>query len=168
MWKKNQVSKSISKHKSFGMKMATGRPMLADPSTGIISTTCDQRVHTHILTRRHCNCVVNVWSKIVSVLNWSSTTLWRRMGERMYKSTFFLTSALVGEWVPVPVAQDAWWSRERVCSMWKRKYSWPYRDSNSYLSVCQRVGSRYTDWAFPTPAILEWRRLFIGSLYQLN
>jgi hypothetical protein len=29
--------------------------------------------------------------------------------------------------------------------------SWPYRDSNSDLSVVQPVACRYTDWATPAP-----------------
>jgi hypothetical protein len=30
--------------------------------------------------------------------------------------------------------------------MWRRENSWPYRDSNSDLSVVQPVYSRYTDY----------------------
>jgi hypothetical protein len=37
-----------------------------------------------------------VTGKVVCVLNQSRTTPWKRMGERMYRFTFFLTSALTG------------------------------------------------------------------------
>jgi hypothetical protein len=38
--------------------------------------------------------------EVVPVLDYLNTTPWRRMGEWMYRSTFFLTSALVlGEWL---------------------------------------------------------------------
>jgi hypothetical protein len=35
--------------------------------------------------------------------------------------------------------------------------SWPYRDSNSDLSVVQPVASRYTDYAIPAPQIKTGR-----------
>jgi hypothetical protein len=34
---------------------------------------------------------------------------------------------------------------------WRRENSWPYRDSNSGLSVVQPAASRYTDCAIPAP-----------------
>jgi hypothetical protein len=46
------------------MKMTTEKLVLADPSTGIISTTCNQRVPTHIPTRSHCNYIVKVKVKL--------------------------------------------------------------------------------------------------------
>jgi hypothetical protein len=35
------------------MKMTTGRLLLEDPSNGRISTTCNQRVRAHNLTKCH-------------------------------------------------------------------------------------------------------------------
>jgi hypothetical protein len=63
----------------------------------------------------------------------------------MYRSTFFLTSALVGgEWSTsrpgrftpgndptVPIGYEVGWSSEPVWTIWRRENSWPYWESNS-------------------------------------
>jgi hypothetical protein len=93
------------------------------------------------------------------------------MGEWMYRSVS-LTSALVGdEWsasrsgrftpwkeLPVPIGYKIGWAPEPVWRLWKRENSWPYRDSNSDLSVVKPVASRYTDCASTAPVefFFQW------------
>jgi hypothetical protein len=67
------------------------------------------------------------------------------MGKWMYKSTF--SAALR----PVPIGQEAGWTSELVWMTWRTEYFRFYRDSNSYLSVVQRVASRYIDCAIAAP-----------------
>jgi hypothetical protein len=47
----------------------------------------------------------------------------------------------------VPIGQEVGWTSEPVWTIWRRKNSWPYRDSNSDPSVVQPVASRYTNYA---------------------
>jgi hypothetical protein len=51
-----------------------------------------------------------------------------------------------GERGPVPIGQEAGWAPETVWMTWRRKNSWPYRDSNCNPSVVHPVASRYTDF----------------------
>jgi hypothetical protein len=44
---------------------------------------------------------------------------------------------------PVPIRYEVGWVPEPVWTMWRRKNSWLYRDSNSDPSVVQPVASRY-------------------------
>jgi hypothetical protein len=115
-------------------------------------------MHTHIC--------VYVKEMFVPVLNWLSTTPWRRMGEWMYRSTF----SWHRHWLkvsrqlhapaalsprkkpPVPIGYEAGWTPEPVWTVWRSENSWPHRDSNSDLSVVQPVASRYTDYAIPAPS----------------
>jgi hypothetical protein len=80
-------------------------------------------------------------------------------------SYIFLTSALIGgEWsasrpcrfTPGERAFDTHWVGGRVglWTKWRRENSWPYRDSNSDVSVVQPVASRYTDYAIPS---IQWK-----------
>jgi hypothetical protein len=69
-----------------------------------------------------------------------------------------LTSALDGgEWSvsgpyalppekepPVPIGQEVGWTPEPVWTTWRSNNSWPYRDSNTNLSVVQPVTSHTT------------------------
>jgi hypothetical protein len=82
-------------------------------------------------------------------------------GEWMYRSTFswprhwlevsgqlHAQAALPpGKEPSVPIGEEVRWTSEPVWTIWKRENSWPYRDSNSDLSVVQPVASRYTDYA---------------------
>jgi hypothetical protein len=60
------------------------------------------------------------------------------------------------------------YSRERapepVWTTWRRENSWPYRSSNSDLSVVQPVGSRYTNYAIPAPLL----NLFVTVNCSIN
>jgi hypothetical protein len=95
------------------------------------------------------------------------------MGELIYKSTFFLNSALVGgEWsasrpgrftpgesAPGTHSIGGWVnpkSRSGRCG----ENSWPHRDSNSDPSVVQPVANRYTDCAIPALQIFRVGFLF--------
>jgi hypothetical protein len=90
------------------------------------------------------------------MLNWLSTTPWRRMGEGMYRSA----SLVGGEWL-------SW--RPRCCTLeesatgshwiggwmaWWGESSCPYQDSNSNLFSLHPVASRCTDCAIPEPIIV--------------
>jgi hypothetical protein len=57
-----------------------------------------------------------------------------------------------GKELPVRIGYEAKWDPETVWTTWRRKNSWPYRDSNSELWVVQPVASRYTDWDFSAHA----------------
>jgi hypothetical protein len=83
------------------------------------------------------------------------------MGEWMYRSTFFLTSALAGgEWSASRLGRftpgeratgtnwiGGWVDSEPVWTTWRRENTLSYRDSNYNPSVVQRVASPYTDYA---------------------
>jgi hypothetical protein len=60
-----------------------------------------------------------------------------------------------GKETPVPIAQEAGWAPDPVWKTWRRENPWPYRNSNSDLSVVQPVTSRYTDYAIPTPTMFQ-------------
>jgi hypothetical protein len=47
-----------------------------------------------------------------------------------------------GEKPPVPIGYEVGWTPEPVWTTWRRENSWPYRDSNSDLSVVQPVAKR--------------------------
>jgi hypothetical protein len=85
------------------------------------------------------------------------------MGECMYRPTLSWPRVLVGgEWSAsrpgrftpekepsVPIVQEVGWTPETLWTTWRRKNSWPHRDSNSDPLGVEPVGSRYTDWAIP-------------------
>jgi hypothetical protein len=93
-----------------------------------------------------------------------------------------LTSSLAGdEWSvscpgrfipweepPLSIEYEVGWTPEPVWTTWKRKYSWPSKDSNSDTSV-QPVADRYTDYAIPQcTRILEMRSsMFSAQLTTL-
>jgi hypothetical protein len=54
--------------------------------------------------------------------------------------------------------QEAGWAPETVWMTWKRENSWPYRSSNSDLSVIHLLVSRYTHCAIPVPERRRWLR----------
>jgi hypothetical protein len=82
-------------------------------------------------------------------------------GGGMHRSTFFLTSALVGgEWsasrfcrftpgerAPCTHWIGGWVNPRAVLDNVEKRNSWPHRDTNSDPSVVQPVASRYTDYA---------------------
>jgi hypothetical protein len=65
--------------------------------------------------------------KAVPVLNYLSTTAWRRMGYWIY--VFFTCRFTPGESVPVPIGQETGWALESVWMTWRRDHSWPCRNS---------------------------------------
>jgi hypothetical protein len=78
----------------------------------------------------------------------------------MYKSMFFLSSALVEfEWLvsgpgrftplertPLHIKEDDELASEPVWTIWRTEYSCSYRDSISEPSNVQPVARRYTDY----------------------
>jgi hypothetical protein len=64
-----------------------------------------------------------------------------------------------GKEAPVPIGEEAGWASEPVRTTWRRKNSWPYRDSNSDPSVIQPVASCYTDYAIPAPLYTIYVRI---------
>jgi hypothetical protein len=50
-----------------------------------------------------------------------------------------------GKEPPVLILYEVGWAPEPVWTIWRSENSWPYRDSNSDLSVIQPVVTRYTD-----------------------
>jgi hypothetical protein len=107
-----------------------------------------------------------LWGHVIK-LKQSHYTLRRRLGERMYSSYSFSTSALdggewsasrpgralvPGKWPPLPIRQEAGWAPELVWTQRIEEKSFRLcRDSNFDRPVVQPLAWSYADWASRLP-----------------